>query len=60
MEPSPEGAGKRRQDLKLDKREFLSVGALIYNRELNTLSGTPEDGANTSILILALGWCLKT
>lgn len=44
----PESAGQRGQGLKLDKRGFLNVRALIYNREFNTLSRTPEDGANTT------------
>lgn len=34
----PVGARQRGQDLMLNKREFLNVGA-FYNKEFNTLSG---------------------
>ena len=54
----PESAGQRGQDLKLDKRGFLNVGALIYNREFNTLS-EPQKMVLTLGQTLILEWRLK-
>ena len=50
---------KGEQDLMLNKREFLNVGA-FYNKEFNTLSGPQDYSTNTGMLESILEWCLKT
>lgn len=47
------------QDLMLNKRRFLNVGA-FYNKEFNTLSGPPDYSTNTRMLKSNLEWGLKT